>query len=125
MKVGADGVTLGAWADVSGAKSILDAGCGSGLITLMLAQRSEAKITAIDIDEQSIVQTKENVGNSLWDNQQRSYHKATCCHGDNRAPASAASHQADDQRSQAKPDQHLQVEEDGGWTQLVRVDDLP
>ena len=74
MKVGADGVTLGAWADVSGAKSILDAGCGSGLITLMLAQRSEAKITAIDIDEQSIVQTKENVGNSLWDNRIRIIH---------------------------------------------------
>ena len=67
MKVGVDGVTLGAWADVSDVKSILDVGCGSGLITLMLAQRCEARITAIDIDKQSIVQTRENVGNSPWD----------------------------------------------------------
>jgi tRNA1Val (adenine37-N6)-methyltransferase len=66
MKVGVDGVTLGAWADIAGAKSILDVGCGSGLIALMLAQRSAAKITAIDIDEQSIVQAEENVKNSPW-----------------------------------------------------------
>lgn len=66
MKVGVDGVTLGAWADVSGAKSILDVGCGSGLIALMLAQRSEARITAIELDVPSVSQTKENVGNSPW-----------------------------------------------------------
>lgn len=74
MKVGVDGVTLGAWADVSDVKSILDVGCGSGLITLMLAQRCEARITAIDIDKQSIVQTRENVGNSPWDNRIRVIH---------------------------------------------------
>ncbi|MHB9055671.1 MAG: tRNA1(Val) (adenine(37)-N6)-methyltransferase [Paludibacteraceae bacterium] len=66
MKVGVDGVTLGAWADVREAKETLDIGCGSGLITLMLAQRCDAKITAIDIDNNSCIQTKENVENSPW-----------------------------------------------------------
>ncbi len=68
MKVGADGVTLGAWADVNGAETILDVGCGSGLIALMLAQRSDAKITALDIDENCVRQSKENIENSLWKN---------------------------------------------------------
>lgn len=68
MKVGADGVTLGAWADVNGAETILDVGCGSGLIALMLAQRSDAKITAIDIDENCVLQSKKNIENSPWKN---------------------------------------------------------
>ena len=68
MKVGVDGVTLGAWTNVSDAHSILDIGCGSGLISLMLAQRSSAVISAIDIDKPSIAQAKENVKNSPWEN---------------------------------------------------------
>ena len=66
MKVGVDGVTLGAWADVAEAKNVLDVGCGSGLISLMIAQRCDAQITAIDIDNQGIIQTTENVDNSPW-----------------------------------------------------------
>src|SRR5574344_1789353 len=66
MKVGVDGVTLGAWADVGNAKSMLDGGCGSGLIALMLAQRSEAEITAVDIDAQCILQSVENIENPPW-----------------------------------------------------------
>lgn len=66
MKVGVDGVTLGAWADASDAKTILDVGCGSGLIALMLAQRSNAMITALDIDENCVLQSKENIYNSPW-----------------------------------------------------------
>ena len=67
MKVGTDGVLLGAWADVSEAGRILDAGCGSGLIALMVAQRnSEARITAIDIDEGAINQSVVNVQASPW-----------------------------------------------------------
>ena len=67
MKVGTDGVLLGAWADVSEAGRILDAGCGSGLIALMVAQRnSEARITAIDIDEGAINQSNINVATSPW-----------------------------------------------------------
>ncbi len=68
MKVGVDGVTLGAWADVTGTETILDVGCGSGLIALMMAQRSDAKILALDIDENCVLQSKENVENSPWKN---------------------------------------------------------
>ena len=67
MKVGTDGVLLGAWADVNNCRSILDVGTGSGLIALMVAQRnSSAKITAIEIDTEAALQAKENVGNSRF-----------------------------------------------------------
>jgi tRNA1Val (adenine37-N6)-methyltransferase len=66
FKVGTDGVLLGACADISGAASILDIGSGTGLISLMLAQRSEAGITAIEPDQGSYLQTKENVESSKW-----------------------------------------------------------
>ena len=48
MKVGTDGTLLGAWTELRGCQTILDVGCGSGLVALMLAQRSEASIDAID-----------------------------------------------------------------------------
>ena len=53
MKVGTDGVLLGAWASVQGAHRILDIGTGTGLVALMLAQRSlpDANIVALEIDE--------------------------------------------------------------------------
>ena len=66
MKVGVDGVLLGVWADVANTTSILDIGTGSGLIALMLAQRSDAHITAIDIEPNAVIQACENVENSLW-----------------------------------------------------------
>ena len=66
MKVGTDGVLLGAWANVEDANFILDIGTGSGLIALMSAQRSNAKIIAIDIDENAVLQATENVKNSKW-----------------------------------------------------------
>lgn len=69
MKVGVDGVTLGAWCNVGCAKKILDVGTGSGLIAMMLAQRCDATITAIDVEEYCILQTKENVEKSPWKNQ--------------------------------------------------------
>jgi len=69
MKVGTDGVLLGAWADMEQARSILDVGTGSGLIALMAAQRNlTAAITAIDIDESAIIQARENFDRSPWVN---------------------------------------------------------
>lgn len=66
MKVGVDGVLLGAWADVNSTKRILDIGTGSGLIALMLAQRSDAEIQAIDIEPNAVIQANENRNNSAW-----------------------------------------------------------
>jgi tRNA1Val (adenine37-N6)-methyltransferase len=61
FKVGTDGVLLGAWADISGVRSILDIGSGTGLISIMLAQRCDAEITAIEPDHESFLQACENV----------------------------------------------------------------
>ncbi len=67
MKVNTDGVLLGAWANVSVAKRILDIGTGTGVIALMMAQRNnEAIIDAIDIDQGAYLQAKENVEQSPW-----------------------------------------------------------
>jgi tRNA1Val (adenine37-N6)-methyltransferase len=64
MKVGTDGVLLGAWADCATAEHILDIGCGTGLLSLMCAQRSNAEITAIEIDENAAKQAIANVAAS-------------------------------------------------------------
>jgi len=66
MKVGTDGVLLGAWADVSFAKKILDIGTGTGLIALMTAQKSTAQINAVEIEKNAFIQAKKNVENSKW-----------------------------------------------------------
>ena len=66
MKVGTDGVLLGAWVDVSNAGSILDIGTGTGLIAIMLAQRSDANIDAVEIEESAASQARENIANCKW-----------------------------------------------------------
>ena len=66
MKVGTDGVLLGAWTEVASACRILDIGTGTGLISLMLAQRSSAFIKAIDIDRDAVEQARGNVAESPW-----------------------------------------------------------
>lgn len=66
MKVGTDGVLLGAWVNVSHAETILDIGTGTGVIALMLAQRSNAPITAIEIEKNAAEEATENASNSPW-----------------------------------------------------------
>ena len=65
LKVGTAGVLLAAWA--GGGKRILDIGCGTGLISLMMAQRfPEAGIVAIDIEPKACRQAQFNVENSIY-----------------------------------------------------------
>lgn len=66
MKVGTDGVLLGAWANCEESKNVLDIGTGTGLIALMIAQRSSAKIDAIEIDNEASEQAFENIEKSPW-----------------------------------------------------------
>jgi len=67
MKVGTDGVLLGAWAPADNAQSILDIGCGTGLIALMMAQRNlVAQIDSVEIESQAYQQACFNYENSKW-----------------------------------------------------------
>ncbi|MCL2132506.1 MAG: methyltransferase [Lentimicrobiaceae bacterium] len=67
FKVGTDAVLLGSWVPVSDTcKHILDIGCGCGVIAFMLAQRSTAHITGVDIDAPSIEEAVENASNTQW-----------------------------------------------------------
>lgn len=67
MKVGTDGVLLGAWADVAKAGKILDIGTGTGLIALMVAQRNlQASIEALEIESNACRQARENIAASPW-----------------------------------------------------------
>ena len=67
MKVGTDGVLLGAWADVEGCERILDVGTGTGLIAIMAAQRAPlASVDAIEIDPLSSEQAASNARACPW-----------------------------------------------------------
>ncbi|UII20324.1 tRNA1(Val) (adenine(37)-N6)-methyltransferase [Fulvivirga ligni] len=67
MKVGTDGVLLGAWAQVTDAQHILDIGTGTGVIALMMAQRStKSYIQAIDISEEAVTEANHNFNHSPW-----------------------------------------------------------
>ena len=78
MKVGTDGVLLGAWTSLAhDPTSILDIGTGTGVIALMLAQRSSAElIDALEIDEDAYEQAVENFENSDWGDRLFCYHAA-------------------------------------------------
>lgn len=76
MKVGTDGVLLGAWAPVSPAKYALDIGSGSGLIALMLAQRNtQLHIDAVELDADAASQAHENFNASPWSDRLQVFHQ--------------------------------------------------
>jgi tRNA1Val (adenine37-N6)-methyltransferase len=68
MKIGTDSVLLGSWVDIGNAATILDIGTGSGILALMMAQRSTARIEAMDIDPVSSREARLNVQSSPWKN---------------------------------------------------------
>jgi len=76
MKIGTDGVLLGAWTPIDNNPfSILDIGAGTGILSLMLAQRSNAEqIDAIEIDEEAYEQCVENFENSPWSDRLFCFH---------------------------------------------------
>lgn len=78
MKIGTDGVLLGAWTPIeNNPNSILDIGTGTGIIALMLSQRSSAEqIDALEIDEDAYEQAVDNFENSPWSDRLFCFHAA-------------------------------------------------
>ncbi|WP_425076719.1 tRNA1(Val) (adenine(37)-N6)-methyltransferase [Psychroserpens sp. S379A] len=76
MKIGTDGVLLGAWTSVESRPfSILDIGAGTGILALMLAQRSQAQvIEALEIDDMTYEQCVDNFEQSPWNDRLFCYH---------------------------------------------------
>jgi len=74
MKVGTDGVLLGSWISAADASRILDVGSGSGLIAIMLAQRSQAIIDGVEIEKNACLQSRKNAAGSPWHNRINLYH---------------------------------------------------
>lgn len=75
MKVGTDAVLLGAWTDVKDIQTALDVGTGSGLLALMIAQRSQAQVEAVEIDQAAAQQASENVAESPWQQRIQIHHQ--------------------------------------------------
>lgn len=75
MKVGTDGVLLGAWAPLDNVQHILDMGTGTGLLALMAAQRApQATISAVELDAAACHQAEQNVAASPWSERIELYH---------------------------------------------------
>ena len=66
MKVGTDGVLLGAWFPLGEDMSVLDIGTGTGLVAIMAAQRGAGNVTAVEIDPDAAGQACRNAANSPW-----------------------------------------------------------
>jgi len=66
MKITTDSVLLGAWIDCSGAESILDVGAGTGVIAMMLAQRCQGRIVAMEPDRKTSREMTFNILHSPW-----------------------------------------------------------
>jgi len=76
MKIGTDGCLLGAWTDIENSESILDIGSGSGVVALMLAQRSKAAIDAVEIDHEAFMQANDNFLKSPWNERLHIFHSS-------------------------------------------------
>ncbi len=66
MKVGTDGVLLGAWCRLLPEGRVLDVGTGTGLIAIMAAQRTQAFIDAVELDFDAATEAAENANRSPW-----------------------------------------------------------
>jgi len=66
MKIGTDAVLLGSWVEIESVHRILDVGTGSGIIALMMAQRTQARIDAVEIDAVTAEQANSNFAISPW-----------------------------------------------------------
>lgn len=67
MRVGTDGVLIGAWCSAEGRQHILDVGTGTGVIALIVAQRSQiAEVDAVEIEEESFEEASQNFAASPW-----------------------------------------------------------
>ncbi|MBL6963265.1 MAG: methyltransferase [Bacteroidetes bacterium] len=76
MKVGIDGVLLGAWTKVSNCHKILDIGTGTGLLALMIAQQSPSLIDAVEMNELAFHEAKQNTKESKWHDRISIYHSS-------------------------------------------------
>ncbi len=75
MKIGTDSVLLGAWAGIENPNEILDIGTGSGVLALMLAQRTDkALIHGVEIDQDAYEQAAENFQHAAWSDRMRCFH---------------------------------------------------
>jgi tRNA1Val (adenine37-N6)-methyltransferase len=77
MKVSTDSIVLGSWAPVQGCRRILDVGTGTGILALMLAQRTphDVQIDAVELDPAATEQAEENVNQSPWRERIRVIHQ--------------------------------------------------
>jgi len=71
MKVGTDSIILGSWVNVKNASKILDIGTGTGILAIMMAQRSEAEIIAVESNKNAFLEAVFNVKSSPWNNRIR------------------------------------------------------
>lgn len=75
MKVGTDGILLGAWVDTNNAETILDIGTGTGMIAIMSAQKNDsAKIDAVDIEEEAYKLASLNTHACKWKDRLKVFH---------------------------------------------------